>query len=379
LPKSGPGDNRGVIYHVANGSPEFLEAAARAGIGAMAGAGPLFGQSSRFTAVPPAANLMSAETHRAIAAGLAYLSANQNEDGSFGRGNYSRNVAICSLAGMAFMAHGSMPGRGPFGAEINLCVQHILNSSQESGFIIAPGSASHGPMYGHGFATLFLAEVYGMHPDPRVRDRLEAAVKLIINTQNDEGGWRYEPKRHDADISVTICQVMALRAARNAGVFVPNETIDRCIEYVRRSQNPDGGFMYQLSQPGESRFPRSAAGVVAFTTPGSTKGKNSNAGWTICYGTFRKAGRPDATPISTTGTTTPSRPYGKPVGDRWQQWYPAIHNTLLALQKSDGSWFDQISPEYGTAMACIILQMPNNYLPILQRCAASLGHADCEV
>jgi hypothetical protein len=346
---------------------KFLEAAARAGIGAMAGAGSLFGQSSRTSAVPPAANLMSAETHRAIAAGLAYLSANQNEDGSFGRGNYSRNVAIGSLAGMAFMAHGSMPGRGPFGAEINLCVQHILNSSQESGFLVSPGSASHGPMYGHGFATLFLAEVYGMHPDPRVRDRLEAAVKLIINTQNDEGGWRYEPKRHDADISVTICQVMALRAARNAGVFVPNETIDRCIEYVRRSQNPDGGFMYQLSQPGESRFPRSAAGVVAFYNAGIYEGDELQRGLDYLLRHIPQSGATGRDAHFYYGHYYAVQALWQAGGDRWQQWYPAIHNTLLALQKSDGSWFDQISPEYGTAMACIILQMPNNYLPILQR------------
>lgn len=64
------------------------------------------------------------------------------------------------------------------------------------------------------------AEVYGMYPDSMVRDKLKAAVKLIVSTQNDEGGWRYEPKRQDADISVTICQVMALRAARNAGIDV---------------------------------------------------------------------------------------------------------------------------------------------------------------
>ena len=74
-------------------------------------------------------------------------------------------------------------------------------------------------MYGHGFATLFLAEVYGMHPDPDLRQKLVKAVKLIINTQNDEGGWRYQPERREADISVTICQVMALRAARNAGIL----------------------------------------------------------------------------------------------------------------------------------------------------------------
>ena len=54
-------------------------------------------------------------------------------------------------------------------------------------------------------------------------------------------------------------------------------------------------------------------------------------------------------------------------GDHWPKWYPAIRDVLLRLQQDDGSWMDPICPEYGTAMACIILQMPNNYLPIFQR------------
>jgi prenyltransferase beta subunit len=256
----------------------FLSSAARAGIAVAVGTGPVYGQSSRVGIADLSTNLMTSETLRAISAGLTYLSQHQNEDGSFGRGNYSRNVAICGLAGMAFMASGSTPGRGPFGGEVSRSVTHIVNNTRDSGFVIAAGFASHGPMYGHGFATLFLAEVYGMASEPAVRDKLEAAVKLIISTQNDEGGWRYEPRRHDADISVSIAQLMALRAARNAGIYVPNDTIDRCIDYVKRSQNPDGGFMYQLSQPGESRFPRSAAGVVAFYNAGIYEGHELERG-----------------------------------------------------------------------------------------------------
>jgi prenyltransferase beta subunit len=345
----------------------FLSSAARAGVAVAVGTGSVYGQSSRAANADPSTNLMTSETQQAISAGLAYLSLHQNEDGSFGRGNYSRNVAICGLAGMAFMASGSTPGRGPFGGEVNLCVQHILNNSREGGFIIAPGSASHGPMYGHGFATLFLAEVYGMHPDSMVREKLDAAVKLIISTQNDEGGWRYEPKRQDADISVTICQVMALRAARNAGIFVPNVTIDRCIDYVKRSQNPDGGFMYQLSQPGESRFPRSAAGVVAFYNAGIYEGEELERGLDYLLKHVPQSGLSSREAHFYYGHYYAVQALWQAGGDRWQRWYPAIRDTLLAQQKSDGSWFDQISPEYGTAMACIILQMPNNYLPILQR------------
>ena len=54
-------------------------------------------------------------------------------------------------------------------------------------------------------------------------------------------------------------------------------------------------------------------------------------------------------------------------GDYWTSWYPAIRDELIAAQQNDGSWDDGICPHYATAMACIILQVPNNYLPILQR------------
>jgi hypothetical protein len=54
-------------------------------------------------------------------------------------------------------------------------------------------------------------------------------------------------------------------------------------------------------------------------------------------------------------------------GDRWQNWYPAIRDVLLSRQNPNGSWPDPISNEYGTAMASIILQMPDNSVPIFQR------------
>ena len=92
-------------------------------------------------------------------------------------------------------------------------------------------------MYSHGFGTLFLAEAYGMTHRPEIREKLQKAVRLIIDCQNVEGGWRYQPKRLDADLSVTICQINALRAARNAGLYVPKETVEACIRYVKRSQN----------------------------------------------------------------------------------------------------------------------------------------------
>jgi hypothetical protein len=221
-------------------------------------------------------------------------------------------------------------------------------------------------MYGHGFATLFLAECYGMTQRPDVREKLSLAVNLIINTQNTEGGWRYQPQRRDADISVTICQVMALRAARNAGLFVPRETIDRCTEYVKRSQNPDGGFMYMV-QGGQSAFPRSAAGVVALYSAGIYEGQEIKKGLEYLQQFMPQGSDFNRESHYFYGHYYAVQAMWHAGGPLWNKWYPAIRDALVARQGDDGSWMDSICQEYGTAMACIILQMPNNYLPIFQR------------
>ena len=313
-----------------------------------------------------AAEFITPEASRSIDRGLAFLSLKQQRDGAFGPTRYSRNVAVAALGGMAFMSAGSTPGRGPHGHEVNKCVDFVLEHTQDSGFITVEGAASHGPMYGHGFATLFLAEAYGMTMRTDIREKLGNAIDLIVKTQNNEGGWRYQPQRRDADISVTICQVMALRAARNAGLYVPHETIDRCIDYVKRSQNSDGGFMYMI-QGGQSAFPRSAAGVVALYSAGIYEGKEIERGLEYLMQFIPRNSAFNRESHFFYGHYYAVQAMWHAGGKFWAQWYPAIRDALVARQREDGSWMDSISPEYGTAMACVILQMPNNYLPIFQR------------
>ncbi|MBM4091348.1 MAG: terpene cyclase/mutase family protein [Planctomycetes bacterium] len=306
------------------------------------------------------------ETGNVIREGLDFLAERQNEEGCFGTEGYRRNVAVVSLAGLAFMANGSAPGRGPYGRHVNRCLSFVLKHAREDGFIVVPGSSSHGPMYEHGFATLFLAEAHGMYRDSNLREALARAASLIAATQNQEGGWRYRPERHDADISVTICQVMALRAARNAGIFVSNETIDRCTDYVKQCQNPDGGFAYMLPRE-ESRFPRTAAGIVALYSAGIYEGDEIRRGLEYLMKHKPEIGSVNVDDHFFYGHYYAVQATWLAGGAYWREWYPAIRKVLLARRREDGSWFDQICPEYGTAMACMILQMPNNYLPIFER------------
>jgi hypothetical protein len=325
-----------------------------------------FGESRRGDVPDGTAEMMTAETDEAIKNGLAWLAQTQNSDGSFGSSTYRGNIAVTSVAGLAFMASGSSPGRGPYGAQIDKALVYVMDNTSASGFIAVVASSTHGPMYSHGFGTLFLAEAYGMTHRPEIREKLQKAVRLIIDSQNNEGGWRYQPVKRDADISVTICQINALRAARNAGLYVPKDTVDACINYVKQSQNADGGFRYML-QGGASAFPRSAAGVVALQSAGEYDSKEVRDGVAYLRGYTREIKLGNRYSHYYYGHYYAAQAMWLRGGDDWAEWYPAIRNELLKRQSAQGFWIDSICNEYGTAMALIILQIPNNYLPIFQR------------
>jgi hypothetical protein len=312
--------------------------------------------------------MMTPATDEAIKTGLAWLAQSQNSDGSFGSSTYRGNIAVTSVAGLAFMSSGSSPGRGPYGAAIDRALAYVMDNTSPSGFIAVLSTSTHGPMYSHGFGTLFLAEAYGMTRRPEIREKLQKAVRLIVDSQNNEGGWRYQPVKRDADISVTICQINALRAARNAGLYVPKETVDACIKYVKLSQNGDGGFRYMLTGAASSEFPRSAAGVVALQSAGDYESKEVKDG--IAYlrrgNHGLRAGRRNNHYFY--GQYYAAQAMWIQGGDDWSAWYPAVRDELLNRQSSPGYWTDNgVCNEYGTAMALIILQIPNNYLPIFQR------------
>jgi hypothetical protein len=276
------------------------------------------------------------------------------------------------------MAGGHQPGRGQYGRAVSRALDFVLSkvNLRPPGFLHNPvAGTQHGAMYSHGFGTLFLAEIYGMIPDParqqRVRDVLEKAVRVIVDSQNKEGGWRYDPYPNAADSSVTICQIMALRAARNAGLFVPKQTVDACTKYIRECQNPDGGFTYFRGQ-GPSAFARSAAGVVALYCAGVYEGKEIDRGLRYLQ-QFRPGpgARRDIPEMHYYyGHYYAALAMWTAGGQYWADWFPAVREELLAppRKRADGLWVDTTTcNHYATAMACIVLQLPNNYLPILQK------------
>jgi squalene cyclase len=298
---------------------------------------------------------------RATARGLAWLAARQNSDGSWSEPRYPHNPAITSFALLAFLAQGHLPDRGAYGREISRGVRFLLSCPGEDGYL---AGTRGGNMYSHAMGTLVLAEVLGLTSDKQVRPALEKAVALIIAAQNHEGGWRYSPSPGGADISVTIMQVMALRAARNAGLHVPDETMKRAIAYIRGCHDPrTGAFSYQPG--GRPGFARTAAGVCVLQLTGQYRAAEIPRAVAYLRDHF------DARDHYWYGHYYASHALHQVGGEAWRAWYARLVEALLPMQKDDGGWsgHDRTSPGpvYQTAIAVIALSVPMNYLPIYQR------------
>ncbi|MBI3726663.1 prenyltransferase [bacterium] len=338
----------------------------------------------------PRAAEIDGATRAAITRGLDYLARHQEPDGSWIDGigrkvnntylaHPGKHVGVTALAGISFLAQGSTPSRGQYGKQVQGALDFILKSVSREGFITNDSSR----MYEHAFATLFLAEVAGMAPSSEIHDALRAAVSCIVAAQNDQGGWRYLPGAKDSDISITVCQVQALRAARNVGIHVPKDAISNAIKYVKHSYIGDkvsyphykGGFWYQAYEnrpfrPSRTSFALTAAGVTALYGAGEYDCEEIRGGLKYL---FHRQNRPAANDMHHTFDYWYGHYYaiqaffqaGEPF---WTEWYLSVRDELVEGQAEHGDhWQDLVGPSYATAMATLILQIPYRYLPIFER------------
>jgi hypothetical protein len=166
----------------------------------------------------------------AIKKGLDFLAKSHSEDGSFmaDRDGQAYPMAMTALAGMAFLANGNTPSRGPYADHVGKIVEFLTSNVQPGGLITGPTQEQGYSMYGHGFSLMFLSSCYGMETNDKMRDRMKKiinnGIKLTASASSN-GGWCYTPGTGDEG-SVTVTQIQGLRAASNAGFTVPKGAIE---------------------------------------------------------------------------------------------------------------------------------------------------------
>jgi len=227
-----------------------------------------------------------------------------------------------------------------------------------------------------------------------VERKLQEAVTLIVKCQNKMGSWRYKPFAPESDMSVTVCQLMALRSARNVGIKVPKSTIDRAVNYVWRSYVGKEAARRYRYPPLTERYYRVDRGAFFYQVMGdSVSGQRSSfsltaAGITSLYnaGEYSKEDLKYSLEYLKNTFDIVSKDYPGHyfywyghyyavqamyiAGEPYWSWYrKRIFGELLKSQRPDGHWDNFVGPgeNFATAVAAIILQIPMGYLPIFER------------
>lgn len=306
--------------------------------------------------------------------GLEWLAQNQSPEGTWAEGD--PGPGITGMAVMAFLAGGDDPNFGPYSDNIRRAVRRmILTQDSETGYL--GGRSGQSSMYHHGFAMLGLSEVYGVLDEstlwdagtPVARRRsiaqaLELAVRASVTAQknNPFHAWRYGPEASDADTSVSGAVLMGLLAARNAGIEVPDESIDQALEYFRSMTTKRGDVGYSGIGGGGSQNLKAIAGLV--------------------YAVGRRKDLPEY--MAVLGQLTVNLEHDE-VGypeyfryynaqalfqgdiDAWAKWNQLTITRLKDLQAADGSFDGTHGRGYATSMSLLALALNYRLLPIYER------------
>jgi hypothetical protein len=298
--------------------------------------------------------------------GLSWLAQRQSPDGQWQDGqNGAGQTGLCL---MAFLASGEDPNYGKYAPNIRRAIRAII-ATQEPATGYYPNS-----MYHHGFATLALAEAYGAVDESLLAEgsggkpmsiakSLDLAIRCAVTSaqKNQFGAWRYSPDAADADTSVAGAVLMGLLACRNAGFSVPDDTINKGVDYIRKSTAKNGFVAYSggIGGGGES-MSRSSVATLVFAI---AKHKD----WEEFAATLKhisadlehqEGGHPEY-----------YRYYAAQAlfqGDyeAWQKWNKNTIRHFKDSQQADGGFGNA---SYSTAMSLLALALNYRFLPVYER------------
>ncbi len=305
--------------------------------------------------------------------GLEYLARTQTDYGSWGgAGRSGGEHGITGMCVMAFLASGEDPNFGRYSSNIRRALRSmILGQDPQTGYL---GNS----MYHHGFAMLGLAEAYGTVDDSQLWDgsepaanrrtigeALDLAVRRAVTSQkrNQWGAWRYSPESTDADTSVAGAVTMGLLAARNAGIEVPDESLDKALNYFKSHTADGGSVAYSGGVGGGSENMTCIAALVysigrkrdwpQFKATVGNLSRNLQGGSAGSYEFYNRYYKAQA--------------LFQGNFEGWARWNAATIQLLKARQQADGSFDASHGKAYGTSMSLLALALNYRFLPIYER------------
>lgn len=308
---------------------------------------------------------------RAVERGLVWVRAQAGSDGGLGESN---RVALTALGLLAHYANGITPSDPQAGAWMAHGLDFVLAGQDIDGYL---GRIDGSRMYGHGIATLLLAEAAGACGDEareqRVRDALVRALALTLRAQRvnkparHRGGWRYSPTDDSADLSLSGWQLLSLHASRQIGVPVPPEALLDGAAFARSLIGEQGTVGYE-SRGDDHPALRGLALLVLVL------GQGPNLDQSAAPEIAAITRRITDDPIAWQGSFFYYRAYYDAVGLAraapltWETYGPRLEKLLIDHQAADGSWPAAPSGSedlavYRASMALLALSVDRHLLP----------------
>ncbi len=346
------------------------------------------------TAQPPSVetgDLVPAEVREIYERGLNFLANSQSENGTWNGGEQRAGMTagmetaasmdptwhhpgeqgpgVTALAMLAFLASGEDPNFGVYSGHIRKALRSLIKAQD-------PKTGHFGPsLYHHGFAMLALAEAYGavdehnLWPDgagPRsVGQALELAVRAAITAQksNPSMAWRYGPGSRDADTSISGAVMVGLLAARNAGIEVPDDAIDKAIIYYRSMTFRSGDVFYVgQSAPADSMARTSIANLIFAVA----RRKNLPEYRTTLAYLIQRIGEPPGAFQEYTQYYEAQALFQGHI-ESWERWNTHLIRQVKEAQSPDGSIKGRFGPTISTTLSLLSLALNYRFLPIYER------------
>ena len=339
---------------------------------------------------------LAPEHRKAVEKGLQWVVKNQHRDGHWDANGGQYPTTMTALGGMVLLMEGSTIKEGKYAENIRKAADWLMDRAQRNGLIGNPNNPTESAryMYGHGFSMLFLSQVYGEEEDAERRKKLEGILTRGVDfsgkAQTPRGGWGYVSSADGGGFdegSVTITQVQALRAARNAGIVVPKSVIDKAHDYLKNCTTPRGGVIYSLAHGGHAaaggeRPPLTAAAIACMFSAGEYDSPLAKKWLEYCrtaipIAQVGRSGHDEymhyyyAQALYILGDEGHKKMFPNAKDDErlsWSKYRKAMFDHLVKSQNADGSWSGgYIGPVFSTATHLTILQLENGTLPIYQK------------
>ncbi len=332
----------------------------------------------------------SAASESAVGLALEWLASRQRKDGSWDfidvgacshPGTVNNPIGGTAYALLPFLAAGQThrDKDATYRKNVEAGLNYLMSVGvrTQAGYdlrgVLNKGDKDNEPneaYYVHGAATLALCEAYGMTSDRRLKPAAEGAILFLINSQDPRGGgWRYLPQQ-PGSTSVTAIQLMALMAARKAGIKIPGASLQGVMHYLDSVQvDQQGRYGYEV----EKKSYQASITAMALLC-------RMYLGWGRDDGDMRegvalldKRGPYDNLYYNYFATQV-MRNIG---GEEWNRWNERLRDDLISWQETEGeakgSWPPRDRADYSrsggrlltTCLATLTLQVYYRYEPLL--------------